>query len=96
MFGNSVGSGVGTVAVLSLGFIVLTLTLGANLPGGAGLVCVWSFWVIGLTQVLYVVPLYLRWRAVKPAAGKGLIIGASIVALLNASCWGAFEAIFRR
>ena len=44
---------------------------------------------VGAVQLLYVVPLflYLR-RADRPRTATGLVIAASIVALLNASCWG--------
>jgi len=53
---------------------------------------------LGLVQIAYVVPLYrLLRRKGKPHAATGLIIAASITALLNVACdWGAFGPIFLR
>jgi hypothetical protein len=46
---------------------------------------------IGLVQLIYVVPLYLNRKTNgKAATAKGLVIAASITALLNATCWGMF------
>ena len=47
---------------------------------------------LGLLQIAYVVPLYrLLRRKGKPRAATGLIIAASITALLNVACdWAAF------
>lgn len=95
MFGNSVSSGMGTVILLTVASLALSFAGMATLRNGVGAVAVWCFWGIGIAQLVYVVPLYIRWKNTKPASAKGLIIGASIVALLNASCWGAFEAILR-
>lgn len=96
MFGNSVGSGFGMVAYVSIAYIALMFALAPIVPESVGIYFFWGFWLIGLTQLVYVVPLYLRWKDKQPARAKGLVIGASTVALLNASCWGAFEALFRR
>ena len=96
MFGNSVGSGVGTAILLALAALALSFTGMTKLPNGSGDVALWCFWCIGLTQLLYAIPLYIRWKKTKPASATGLVIGASIIALLNASCWGAFAAMFRR
>lgn len=44
---------------------------------------------IGLTQVIYIIPLYLRYQKTgQKNTAKGLVIIASITALLNATCWG--------
>ena len=49
---------------------------------------------IGLVQLAYVVPVCLHYRKQgKSNTVKGLIIAASITALLNASCWGALRGI---
>jgi hypothetical protein len=53
---------------------------------------------MGLLQIAYVVPLYrLLRRKAKPRAATGLIIAASITALLTIACdWAAFGgAVFR-
>jgi len=44
---------------------------------------------VGLVQLAYVVPLCLHYKKLgQRNVVKGLIIAASITALLNASCWG--------
>jgi hypothetical protein len=92
MFGNSVGNGFATVLLMTLVCLAAMIAT----PDGVANVAVFGFGGIGLTQLLYVIPLYLLWKDDKPASAKGLVIGASVVALLNASCWGAFFFIFRR
>lgn len=92
MFANRVGNGV----VIALAGLVLSFAAMITLPNAIGNIAFWCFYGIGIAQLVYVVPLYIRWKDTKPASAKGLMIGASIIALLNASCWGAFEAIFRR
>jgi hypothetical protein len=94
MFGNSVGNGFATAIVLALVWIALIFAAMTTMHDGS--VAVRGFWGIGLFQLLYVIPLYIRWKDIKPASAKGLVIGASVVALLNASCWGAFFLIFPR
>jgi hypothetical protein len=45
--------------------------------------------VIGLSQLVYMIPAILRARKNKePLTEQGLIIGASVTFLLNATCWG--------
>ena len=46
-------------------------------------------WIIGLSQLLYIVPAILiaRGRG-RPGIVRGLIIGASLTFLLNAACFG--------
>ena len=44
---------------------------------------------IGIIQLIYVLPLYFSFKKQgQTETGKGLIIAASITALLNATCWG--------
>jgi hypothetical protein len=44
---------------------------------------------IGLAQLLWIIPLYLRHRKRGTSeTAKGLIVAASITFLLNAACWG--------
>ena len=43
----------------------------------------------GLIQLIYMVPIYIYLRRTKRAdTAKGLLIAASLVLLVNASCWG--------
>lgn len=42
----------------------------------------------GVLQLVYVVPFYLYMRKKEKATAKGIIIAASLVLLLNATCWG--------
>ena len=47
---------------------------------------------VGLVQLLYVVPLCLHFKKKgQPKVMKGLIIAASITALLNVGCWTQFR-----
>ncbi|SRR5579871_6662227 len=80
------------------GLNILTILIGL-LPLGTGLndnssslsVTIVLIGGIGLIQLVYVVPLYLSFKKQgKTETGKGLIIAASITALLNATCWGMF------
>ncbi|WP_337884825.1 hypothetical protein [Fischerella thermalis] len=46
------------------------------------------FFGIGITQVVYIIPVLLRLkRQAKFALMKGVIIGAIFTALLNGGCW---------
>ncbi|BAU06939.1 hypothetical protein NIES592_13090 [Fischerella major NIES-592] len=48
---------------------------------------IYIFW-IGITQVIYIIPVLLRLkRQEKFALMKGVIIGAIFTALLNGGCW---------
>jgi hypothetical protein len=59
-------------------FLILTvMPLGAFVFGG-----------IGVVQLAYVIPLYLRFEEKgETNVMKGLIIAASVTALLNVGCW---------
>ena len=43
---------------------------------------------IGLTQFLYLLPLYFRWKREWPLHAMGLAICMGVTFLLNATCWG--------
>lgn len=44
---------------------------------------------IGIIQLVYVLPFYFSFKKQgKTNTAKGLVIAASITALLNATCWG--------
>ena len=48
---------------------------------------------IGLIQLVYVLPMYFQFRKQgKSDTAKGMVIAASITALLNATCWGMFAS----
>ena len=84
--------------VICLGLNILTiligfLAFGAGLGGNSNSLSVGVVLIggIGLFQLLYVLPLYFSFKKQgKAETGKGLIIAASITALLNATCWGMF------
>jgi len=62
------------------GFLMLMVpVLGFALIGG-----------IGIVQLIYVLPFYFSFKKQgKTDTAKGLVIAASMTALLNAACWGA-------
>ncbi|GIP38531.1 hypothetical protein J31TS4_18110 [Paenibacillus sp. J31TS4] len=43
---------------------------------------------IGLVQLLYIIPLCIYYWNRHRGAAQGLIIGASLIFLLNSLCWG--------
>ena len=67
----------------------LGLTILFHLIGQVVLLVVGGFIWIGLSQLLYIVPaiIYFK-RKGRPGVVKGLMIGASVTFLLNASCFG--------
>ena len=76
-----------------LTILIGLLPLGTGLNGNGSSVSVTIVLIggIGLFQLLYVLPLYFSFKKQgKAETGKGLIIAASITALLNATCWGMF------
>jgi hypothetical protein len=84
MFGDSVLSGLATIVALTLLFF-LVVPVGVVFPGASFLML--GFRYFGLTQLIYVVPVFIRLKATRPAAAKGLIIGAAIVAVFNVLAW---------
>jgi hypothetical protein len=72
-----------------LGFLALGAGLGGN--GNSMGVTIVLVGGVGLFQLLYLLPIYVLLRNKgKAETMKGMIIAASITALLNASCWGMF------
>lgn len=47
----------------------------------------------GITQIVYSLPLYLRWKGHVPERSKGVLIAASLVLLLNTGCYVLFATI---
>jgi hypothetical protein len=68
----------------------VAVLLGDAIPNAAW-AFVYSPFLIGLTQLVYIVPaILITRRQGQRAMVKGLIICASITALLNGTCWGWF------
>jgi hypothetical protein len=86
---GTIGWGFGITVVLNmLQGIVLWLIL-SNATGDAAIKTLFiglGGW--GVLQLVYVVPLYLYMKKKETATAKGIIIAASLVILLNATCWG--------
>ncbi|MEO1401634.1 MAG: hypothetical protein AAFV72_10365 [Cyanobacteria bacterium J06635_1] len=54
----------------------------------------WSMFAIGLSQLIYMVPLILWFRKTRAYGWmKGFIAGAVITALLNGGCWLIFSSM---
>lgn len=92
---------------LLLGMHIAAITLGSFLGGMVsaissslsnivGFLMVYSLLGIGLSQLLYVVPVTIilnrrrQWGLM-----KGVIIGAVLTALLNGSCWLVFQGTLK-
>ncbi|HEY1939319.1 MAG TPA: hypothetical protein VGJ33_15415 [Candidatus Angelobacter sp.] len=69
------------VAEIFVGILMLnSLIVGVAMIGG-----------VGVLQLVYVLPLYFWFKKQgKTDTAKGMVIAASITALLNAACWGMF------
>jgi hypothetical protein len=68
---------------LGLGLLVFCHIAAGIVTGGIGLI------FLGVLQLLYVVPIvFASRRSGRRGIATGLIIGASITFLLNATCWG--------
>jgi hypothetical protein len=64
--------------MISLGCLYTAATVGPILMLG-----------VGIVQAAWVVPLWLYYRrAGEKETVKGILIAASVILLLNASCWG--------
>ena len=91
------------IAYLALGSLILFLFSWLKLPGALdiyinspsnfGSLLLLSILFIGLTQIVYVVPLLL-WlkRRGRADTAEGVTVGAVITALLNGSCFLLFNA----
>jgi hypothetical protein len=76
-----------TVLAHVFAFVLLYFSFSA---GGESL----SFFLlfgIGITQLLYVVPMVVHFRKKQEfGVAKGIVIAASVTFLLNSACWGWF------
>jgi hypothetical protein len=85
MYKGSIGTGIGIGVVLTLMGLAAMIFLLLPILNGI-LVAVG----IGLVQLLWMVPAILHYRGRgETETVKGLMIVGGLVALLNASCWGA-------
>ncbi|BAU13782.1 hypothetical protein LEP3755_43240 [Leptolyngbya sp. NIES-3755] len=67
----------------------------ANWAYNIGLLLNLTVYFIGLTQLLYIIPLLIVfWRQRRFALLKGLTIGAVIIALLNFGCFLYVSSLF--
>ena len=75
------------VVLGTLWFLLVPLHgLGSDLLASIGFVALFG---IGITQLVYQVPaILMARRRGRPGIARGIIIAASLTALLNASCWG--------
>jgi len=74
--------------LIGIGVSVGGLLASVALMAGGGAFLLMGF---GLTQLLWVIPLYLYFASQgQKETGKGILIVAGLVCLLNASCWGYF------
>jgi hypothetical protein len=81
---GSVGKGVGIVLGCVVGAVFVGIMLATLLP--AALVLLLG---IGVVQAAWIVPIWRYYRNMgETETVKGLLIAASVVFLLNASCWG--------
>ena len=86
---GSVGKGVGIVLGCTVGAFFVGIVL-ATLIGAA----VFLLLGIGIVQAAWVVPVWRYYRAMgETETVKGLWITASIIFLLNASCWGVVASL---
>jgi hypothetical protein len=89
--------GFSLVFALHFGFTALALLL-VSLSwwaSGAGLAFIWFLTLLGLTQLLYVLPIMrLYWVRERQERVKGMAIAAILTMLLNGSCYfGSFGGI---
>ena len=88
---GSIGAGVGIGLGLNVAVFTVLLLACTYLDSVAWLAQIFyaGAFGIGLTQLLYIVPLYIHYRKKEQKnTAKGLVIAASIIALLNVTCWG--------
>jgi hypothetical protein len=82
-YGGSVGKGFGFAAAMNVGGLVVSAL---TIVTGVGIFILLAF---GLTQLLWLVPLYAYYkREGETETAKGVLIAAGISFLLNATCWG--------
>ena len=88
---GSIAAGIGIGFGLNAAVFTVLLVAGINLDRLPWLAQIFFSGAggIGLTQLIYIIPLYLRYQKKgQKNTAKGLVIIASIIALLNATCWG--------
>ena len=99
--GSTLAEGLVTGLVYTLGYIILALVTAGLLAEvkifqSLAIVIGGSTLFIGLAQLIYVVPLCISCRRNgKMAKLKGHIVWASVVLLLNGTCWASMGNFFR-
>lgn len=89
--------GLHTLAIVILSLLAYIL----NLLGGTTVALINILWIyvifgIGISQLLYVVPLIIRLKQRQEwGLMKGVIIGTVVTALLNGGCWLLLANPFR-
>lgn len=93
-----VGIGVGVPVVLFFLWMMVTSTpVGVSIPFALQRLLMVSLTGIGIVQLLWIAPLAIWAKAAHHAAlFKGLLIGASVVFLLNAACFALVFAALGR
>lgn len=74
---------------LAIGLAILALVLVINLPYPPNPILPAAVFAVGLTQALWIIPIGI-WAHLhgRRSFVHGLVIGASVVLLLNAACFG--------
>ena len=89
--GRGLARAFGSLAVAA----AAAFSLQGVLPFSLGELALGSLAIVGVTQLIWIVPIIVHFRKRnEPETVKGVMIGAGIVALLNAACWGAVVASF--
>jgi hypothetical protein len=84
---REVARGLGLTVVLHAIAIVLLLILG-SMPGLISFLALLLFLLLGVSQLIYMVPAILIARArARSGLARGLIIGASVTFGLSTACW---------
>ena len=90
--GSSASSGMAIGFILNVAMLLLLMLAGLRLLSLApelSDILFSALSAVGVAQLLYMAPLYLYFRKTgRNETAKGLIIIASITALVNAACWG--------
>ncbi len=80
--------------ILAAIFFLVMATLFSNLQLPFSFLFIYLFYGIGLSQLVYIIPIAIRfYRRRQWGRMKGVIIGAVITALLNGGCFLAIQGM---
>jgi formate-dependent nitrite reductase membrane component NrfD len=87
--------GIFLVPALNLGFTWLLFLMQSIFNSGTiGLIFIISVFWIGIAQFVYLIPFMLFfWRRHRFELVKGMVIGASVTALINSACFVWIQSI---